>query len=239
MRIDGNERIVTLAADLPGAIAVFESFGLDYACAGERTLYDAAAAEGVPADLVVARLRHLRAPEHAESWHDRSLAELTRYLSDQHHRCTREELASIAIRLADLCTSPVEPPADLLSLRAAFTRLTDILLPHLHREDDAMFPSIVALERSWQSALPQRAQRIDLPRDISRAMAEHAAIAAQLRMIRELRQRLELTANVPARCAALLDDIATLEAHLHEYIFLANCVLFPRAIELDAQAVHA
>ena len=35
------------AAQLPGAIAVFETLGLDYACAGPRSLEDAAYAEGI------------------------------------------------------------------------------------------------------------------------------------------------------------------------------------------------
>jgi len=36
-----------------------------------------------------------------------------------------------------------------------------------------------------------------------------------------------------------LDAIGELEAHLHEYMFLENCILFPRAIALEEQLVTA
>ena len=53
--------------------------------------------------------------------------------------------------------------------------------------------------------------------------------------IRELRLRLSDSDSLSPRCTALLDDLATLEAHLHEYIFLENAILFPRAAALAEQ----
>jgi regulator of cell morphogenesis and NO signaling len=235
MKIDGNRPITTFAADLPGAIAIFESLGLDYACAGDRSLDDAAHAEGIAPEVVIASLRRLKAVEHAATWNDRPLEDLTRHLTDQHHRFLREELATTAFELADLCNSPVLPPPDLVSLRAVFSRLSEIVLPHIHREEENVFPVILALESAWQSDKPHAATRGDLSAELPQLAGEHGAISAQLRTMRELRLRLEQSNELPPRCSAILDAIATLEAHLHEYMFLENCVLFPRASALEAQ----
>lgn len=236
MKIDGNLPISKLAAELPGAISVFESLGIDYSCAGDRSLNDAAHAEGIAPEVVISTLRRMRGVDRPEAWGDRPLVELTRHLVAQHHRFVREELAAIAVPLADACTSSAEP--DLLSLRAAFTRLTDIVLPHLHREEENIFPAIEVLESAWQSTESLVVTRGEVSALIRQLALEHGVIAAQLRTMRELRMNLAESSSLPNGCRAILDHIETLEAHLHEYMFLENCVLFPRALALETQLVE-
>lgn len=235
MKIDVRLPIEKYAAELPGAISVFEALGLDYACAGYRSLEDAAYAEGITPDTVVTALRKLKTVASAESWNDRSLAELTRHLSEQHHRFVREELARIAIGLADVCSAPDGVPSYFVPLRAAFTRLSAIVLPHLHLEEDEAFRVIEALEQAWQANDPHALPATQLEAALLRLAEEHGAIAGELRTIRELRLRLSDSDSLSPRCTALLDDLATLEAHLHEYIFLENAILFPRAAALAEQ----
>lgn len=235
MHIDGKLPIATYAAELPGAIALFEAFGLDYACAGGRSLDDAAHAEGIAPHLVIAGLRRLSAVEHAESWSDRPLAELIAHLSTQHHRFVRDEMAAIALRLAEACGAPAAPPPDLVALRAAFTRLCGLVLPHLHREENEIFPAIAALESAWQADEPAAAAA-GLAAELHRLTSEHGAISAQLRTMRELRLRLDASNELPPRARAVLDALTLLEAHLHEYIFLENGILFPRTAALEDPA---
>ncbi len=237
MKIDGHLPISQIAAELPGAIAVFESLGLDYACAGDRSLDDAARAEGIDAEVVIASLRRLREAEHARSWHDRPLADLVHYLVAQHHRFVRDELGTLALRLADVCSTYGATTPDLASLRAAFTRLTDIIIPHLHREEQSIFLSVEAMENTWQSNEAPSAFPHDLGTDVRHLTVEHGMIAAQLRTLRELRLSLAQTNDLPARASAILDELESLEAHLHEYMFLENSVLFPRALALETEMI--
>lgn len=237
MKIDGNLPIAKFAAGLPGAMAIFESLGLDYACAGDRSLDDAAHAEGIAPEVVIASLRRLKSAEHAEPWGDRPLADLTHHLVEQHHRFVREELAQIAMRLADLCSSPGGVPPDLMSLRAAFARLSEMILPHLHHEEEKVFRAVEALEKTWQSNEPLADPHTDLLATLQQFAGEHGAIDAQLRTMRELRFRLAGSDELLPRCSRTLEELATLEAHLHEYIFLENCILFPRAAALLEQAI--
>lgn len=236
MKIDGNLPIAKFAADLPGAMAIFESLGLDYACAGDRSLDDAAHAEGIAPEVVIASLRRLKSAEQ-DSWNDRPLADLTHHLVEQHHRFVREELARIAIRLADLCSSPGGAQPDLLSLRAAFARLAEMVVPHLHHEEEKVFRAVEAVEKTWQSNEPLAHSYAGLIATLRQLADEHRAFDAQLRAMRELRFRLADSNDLPPRCSLTLEELATLEAHLHEYIFLENCILFPRAAALLEQAI--
>lgn len=233
MKVSGKESIAKIAAELPGARGVFEAFGLDYACTGDRSLEDAASAEGIDTESVIAALHRIRNAPALEAWNDRPLADVTRYLVAQHHRFVKEELATVAMRLADSCTAEVPAaPVDLLSMRSAFTRLAEVLLPHFRREEEHLFPAIEELERTWIAGEGRSGQGDGVAEHVRHLTLEHATISAQLRTLRRLRLRLVESNDVGTKCRAILDDVATLEAHLHEYIFLENTTVFPRAIAL-------
>ena len=54
--IDASQRVGDIAARVPGAAEVFERFGVDYCCNGDRTLAAACACQGVSLDEVRAAL---------------------------------------------------------------------------------------------------------------------------------------------------------------------------------------
>lgn len=235
MKIDGDVPIARLAAELPGAMTLFELLGLDYACAGGRSLEDAAHAGGIAPEMVIASLRRLRVPANGEPWSERALSELTRHLVGQHHRFVREELAALALRLAEVAGVHGLALPQLRQLRMSFTRITAIAIPHLHHEEEVVFRAIEAIEHAWQSNASPHGAQVDLAAEVKRLASEHAAMDEELRMMRSLRLELAETNDLPAECSVILDDIQKLEAHLHEYMFLENCVLFPRALAVDEQ----
>jgi regulator of cell morphogenesis and NO signaling len=234
MKIERSASIAKVAADVPGAMEVFEALGLDYACAGALSIADAAHIAAIDPDAVIARLRRLKSVQSAVSWNDRRLTEVMRHLTDEHHRLVAGEMRSTAICLADVCTAPAGAPLDVHSLRSAFARLSDILLPHIREEEENIFPLIEQLERAWDSG-ESHEDAHDLRERISSIVADHGQIAQLLRTMRDKRERLLTSNEIPPSCQPILEGIAFLEAHLHQSMFLENAVLFPRAVALASQ----
>ena len=234
MKIERNSSIAKVAADVPGAMEVFEALGLDYACAGDLSLADAAHIAAIDPDVVIARLRGLKSMQNAVSWNDRPLTEVMQHLTGEHHRLVASEMRATAVCLADVCTAPAGAPLSVHSLRATFGRLSDILLPHIREEEENIFPLIEQLERAWDSG-ESHEDAYDLRERISRIVADHGQIAQLLRTMRDKRERLLLSNETPPSCQPILEGIAFLEAHLHQYMFLENAVLFPRAVALASQ----
>ena len=234
MKIKESVPIAAIAAEMPAARALFESLGIDYSCAGQRSLGDAAHAEGLDTEVVIAGLRRISS-EKVETWQDRPLRDLTKHLVEEYHHFVRDEMVSLALWLSDLCAPPAKPAAELQSLRGSFSRLSEKLIPHLH-EEEVVFAHIDAVEAAWQS---NEAPHVDgdLRDHVQRLVGEHATMGAQLRTIRDLRLRLMTANELPPRTRRALDAVGDLEAHLHEYMFLENCILFPRAIALEQQAI--
>jgi regulator of cell morphogenesis and NO signaling len=235
MEIHRKSAVAEVAASVKGAGAVFESFGIDYSCAGGRTIEEAARSEGADPDRVVGMLRDI--PPSAAVWPERSLTDLARHLVLQHHRLLREELTSVAIGLVAVCDPTAHPPSGLTRLRALFTRLTERILPHLHHEEQRMFRDIERLETLSKSRGGRRERGLE--QQIAEVVLTHGQISHELRMIRELRVELEGRSDLPDRVSTLLQRLAWLEAHLHEYMFLENCILLPRAIALEEELVMA
>lgn len=230
MNIDRNSHIADIVASLPAAASVFDALGIDYSSPGERSIAEAAGLEGVDADAVILQLRKLPATERT-SWFDRSLSDLLDFLSDQHTRLTRDDLAKVAEELADVCSGPASADAALQQLRAEFRSLSSDLLPHFHREQETVFPLIQRVEWLWQSN--ESAPQLDgLSESIKELLVEHGAIGARARLVRDLRMTIE-SHDVSPRCRAMLQNLAKLESDLRQSMFLENCVLFPRALALQ------
>jgi regulator of cell morphogenesis and NO signaling len=230
MDIDRNTHIAEVVATLPGAGGVLDAMGIDYSSPGERSIAEAAGLEGVDPDAVVLQLRRLP-PSHQASWLDRSLAELVEFLIEQHYHLTRNDLARIAEELAELCS---ESPGDetLQRMREEFKALTNELLPHIHREQEEVFPLIQRLEALWQSKAAPRARENEMTQTIKELLIEHGSIGARVRLMRELRMAIE-SHDLSPRCRAILQSLSRLEADLCHSMFLENCVLFPRALALQ------
>jgi regulator of cell morphogenesis and NO signaling len=234
MKIERSSSIAKVAADVPGAMDVFEALGLDYACAGDLSVADAAHIAAIDPDAVVGRLRRLKSVRNAISWNDRRLTDVMQHLTVEHHRLVSTEMRATAVCLADVCTAPAGAPLEVHSLRATFARLSDILLPHIREEEENIFPLIERLERAWESGESQEDAE-ELRDRISRIVADHGQIAMLLRTMRNKRERLMMSDETPPSCQPILEGIGFLEAHLHQSMFLENAVLFPRAVALASQ----
>lgn len=232
MKIDATTAISKIVTGLRGGAAVLESFGIDYSCAGERSLGDAARAEGVAPEEVVERLRALDGTAPAEPWNNRSSREIVKHLVNTHHRTACEELATIVDRLSDLCDGGGVDP-DLLALRTACAGLSDLLTPHLREEESEIFPAVAAPGRARRGRR-KSAGAGPLRDRMERLMTEHGAIAEHLRAVREIRLRLARRNPLPPRSRPVLERLARLEAGLHEAMFLENAILYPRALAMKS-----
>jgi iron-sulfur cluster repair protein YtfE (RIC family) len=92
-------------------------------------------------------------------------------------------------------------------------------------------------ESSWQANRSAPDGRVRAK--VHQIVTEHGVISAEIKTVRELRMRLIADDDMAPPLRAVLESIAALEAHLHEYMFLENCILLPRAIAMQEQMATA
>ena len=95
-----DQSLGTLACSISGATEVFHEYRLDFCCGGKHTLREAAAAKGLPAEQIEARLLALQnLPAPTADWRGAGNPALIAYILERFHAQHRKQLPEL-IRLA-------------------------------------------------------------------------------------------------------------------------------------------
>ena len=232
MKIELSTHLEAIAASVPGAINVFESAGIDYACGSRLSVREAARLAGIDPQTLRLALQSIATGTKDIEWSERTLSDITHAITDEHHATIRNELPRIAIALGAL--SGTRASAELTLLRAEIAQLASEIIPHTHDEERNVFRTITALEAAWQSN--EKPPELDhmLHTRIAELTVAHGAIAQRIHRIRDLRTQITSLSTAPD-VVAVLNQLERLEAHLRQQMFIENCILFPRAVQLEEQ----
>lgn len=236
MNIDATKTVGELTASLPNAYRVFEKAGIDYCCGGSRTLADACARAGVAVEPLLRSLADAAASGDttAIDWRARPLGELIGHVLQTHHVFTRDELDRADRLLTKVRKVHGDHHPELHDLRALFDALSGELLTHLQKEENVLFPYILALEEAQRAGRPAATPPFrTVARPVWMMNLEHESAGEMLRAIRKATSDYTPPPDACGSFRALYASLAALEEDLHLHIHLESNVLFPRAIELE------
>lgn len=225
MNITRDSHVAAVATEIPATIRIFQEHGIDFCCGGKRPLAEACADRGLDVDVLVTRLQGTMADAGAErNWQTSPLGELIGHIQQRFHEPLRLELSRLCAMMAKVVSRHGDHlPQTLPPLQATLSALHDDLLHHMAKEDEVLFPAIVAAETGDAAA----ASRITQAIGVMEVEHEHAGLA--------LAQMRELTGGyAPPEWACptfrgLYCGLAEFEREMHLHVHLENNVLFPRA----------
>jgi len=210
--------LADLATTRPAASRIFHRHGLDFCCGGKRRLDEACAELSIDPITVLHEIEAEETGTEDVEWGTRPLGELIEHIVDHYHRRLREEipeLITLARKVENVHASRADAP---VGLAAHLTMIHEAVLDHLEKEEQLLFPMILA-GAGGQAAAPVRAME-----------HEHDDHGANLRIIRSLTNQLSAPDDACETWRALYLRLAQLELELMEHIHLENNVLFPRAL---------
>lgn len=226
------------ASNVPGAVEVFEQFGLDYCCGGGRMLDQACKELGLTVDEVLAKLNQAEENKKVKSefidWSKESLINLVNYILTTHHIYTKREMEQLPKLLTKVIIAHVENHPELKKLAQILQTLVDELDQHMMKEEQVLFPYVIALEKS-------KASREKLPpvcfgtvqNPIRVMMFEHDTAGDLLKSIRQITNDYTIPTDVCPSFRSLYQRLQDLEQDLHKHIHLENNILFPQVIKLE------
>ena len=237
-----NERTVgEIAAEYPAATRVFEKLGIDYCCAGGRTLEQACTKAGL--SLAEARrslesaLDTARKATAEQDWNTAPLADLIAHIRSTHHQFTRAEIGRLEPLFHKVCLVHGNKHPHLAGMRNTFASLARELSTHLMKEEMVLFPYIERMEEAAvekSPVIPAPFGSVQNP--VRMMMHEHDGAGDALRELRAAADNFNAPPGACASYRALYQALAEFEADLHQHIHLENNILFPRAVALE-QAV--
>lgn len=245
MLIDKTKTVRDLAVENPAATRVFEKFKIDYCCGGHISFEEACQNAGVEMNQVSEMLEKAAGGSDQNNISDTdftkmSLASLADYIVRKHHTFTRDENARITALLEKVCSVHGENHRELFDIQKIFGALRFEIENHLLKEERMLFPYIALMESSLnfgQTIPPAPFGSAKNP--VKLMVAEHDAAGEHLREIRRLSNHFAVPEDACITYQTLYGALEDFEKDLHQHIHLENNILFPKAVEMEANGKPA
>lgn len=233
-----QQKVRDLASTKPGAARIFEKFGIDYCCGGDKSLAEACSAAKIELAQVTGELEKTQTSSAERDWQKASLQELTRYIAKKHHGFVRQEIGRLLPLIAKVIEVHGNKHPELKQIQTSFQSLAEELTLHLMKEERMLFPYIEDLEAAANRggrATPPMFGTVQNP--VRMMMMEHDSAGELLRDMRQATNAYTLPDDACMSFRTLYSALQEFEADLHQHIHLENNILFPRAIALESRQV--
>lgn len=230
-----------IALQTPDATRVLERFGIDYCCGGHRPLGEAAVEANVTVDEVLAAIEDAKYNTAARTatidWQKESLTALIEHITATHHMFVKTECPRIVQLAAKVVRVHGSNHPELAQVKEVFDALAEELAIHLMKEENILFPHVIAMERAQATGETLPASCFGTVQNPIRMMfLEHDNAGDALKQLRQLTSNYTVPADGCVSYQTLYKALADFEADLHQHIHKENNIMFPRAIEMEAGA---
>lgn len=236
--INTNMTVRDVAMELPQSTTLFEKLRIDYCCGGHKPLAEACASAGVDVDKVLEMLAEVTRSSSQDKgvpdFQNASLPELIRHILDTHHVFTKSEMDRLQVLTDKVLAAHGGNHPELIHLDELFTRLCADLKPHMFKEEQILFPYIVAMaEAADQKRSVPFAPFGTVNNPIRMMTMEHDTAGEILHELRALTSDYKVPADACNSYQTLYQGLENFERDLHQHIHLENNLLFPKALDLE------
>ena len=239
MAINSTTKVREVALELPQSTRLFEKLKIDYCCGGDQPLATACASAGIEVQNLLELIEQVKQTPAAGNAGTADLqkataTELIGYILDKHHVFTKGEMARLEPLADKVVGAHGANHSELLTLRDLMRQLFQDLRPHMFKEEQILFPFIIALENA-------REQKRSAPfapfgtvnNPVRMMLAEHDTAGDILREMRKLSSDYAVPADACISFRTFYEALEGFEQDLHQHIHLENNLLFPKAIALE------
>jgi len=226
-----------VAMELPHSTRLFEKLRIDYCCGGHRPLAEACASAGVDVGDVMEMLGGVTQSEDAAAvdFQNASLPELITHILDTHHVFTKSEMERLQSLTDKVIGAHGANHPELLHVRELWQRLCADLKPHMFKEEQILFPYMIALaqaaDHKWAAPF---APFGTVNNPIRMMMREHDTAGEIVRELRALTSDYKAPADACISYQTLYQALENFERDLHQHIHLENNILFPKALDMES-----
>jgi regulator of cell morphogenesis and NO signaling len=237
--INSSMTVREVAIELPQSTRLFEKLKIDYCCGGDKPLTEACSSAGLEINDVIGMLEAASQSDTSEDgaldFQSVSLTELIAHILNTHHVFTKQEMTRLELLSQKVISAHGENHPELHKMGALFDTLCADLKPHMFKEEQILFPYILALVQAANQNQPVPfAPFGTVNNPVRMMMMEHDKAGEILRELRAVTSDYSTPADGCISYRTLYEALEAFEKDLHQHIHLENNILFPRAIKLEA-----
>lgn len=223
----------------PSAAGIFHRFDIDLCMQADLSLEGACQELQLSVDQVLEKLADAEAkgcggvavdPENL------SLSRLIQHIVRVHHNCVRQELPRLAEMASKLSAKRGDREPQLTKIAELIESLRGEMYAHIQKEEQVLFPFISQMDQDSIVAYPPaHACFRSVTHPIFMMEQEHESADHIVTEIIRLTNHFEPPSWACATHIALFSGLREFEEGLRQHVHLENDILFPRAIQLEAE----
>lgn len=215
--------------------AVFEKYGIDYCCGGQKPVGQACAEHGVSPNTILQEVAQVtETPGSGERYDQWSLDFLADYIVNQFHLYTKRMLPQLSETIETVANVHGETHPETRTIAALWPTVRGELAQHMQKEELLLFPYIKRLVHSQAEGSVSPVPPFGSARELIETMeAEHDETGDALHQIAQLSDDYTPPADACPTFHALYVFLSEFDAATKKHIHLENNILFPKTIELE------
>lgn len=239
MEITKQVTIGEIVANDYRAASVFESFGIDFCCKGNRKLEDACESKKIDVIAVSEALdtAFTKQGEGSMDFNFWPLNLLADYIEKKHHRFVEDRIPLLLLYLNKLCKVHGEVHRELLEITNLFKKTAGELTSHMKKEESILFPYIRKMLKKFTDGylIVEAPYFRSVRNPIMMMMQEHETEGERFKKIATLTHNYTPPADACNTFRITYALLKEFEGDLHRHIHLENNILFPKSIEFEGR----
>lgn len=234
MEISINSIIGNMVAKDYRLASVFQSYGIDYCCNGNRTIREVCNERNIESDLLIENLNKISSENGTkktdyDSW---PLDLLADYIEKTHHRYVESKIQAIKPLLQKIVSVHGQQHPELAEVEKLFSESADELTVHMKKEELVLFPFIRKMVQHPNEKVAASFGSVSNP--IAMMNQEHNLEGERFRRISSLTDSYTPPADACNTYRVTFALLKEFEEDLHLHIHLENNILFPKSMEMES-----
>lgn len=238
MNLDATKTVRDLATEIPNATRAFEKLGIDYCCGGSKSLQYACLQAHLTIEDVQQALEQSKSSSRTEPnapGPNDALGGLIEHIVATHHAYVKQEIPRLHQLLKKVVAVHGMNHPELGRIQQVFHGMSAELSSHMMKEEQILFPHIVALESAVNQGRPKpRPVFGTVSNPVHMMELEHESAGEALKEISALSSSHTPPQDACFSYRTLYTALKDFETDLHQHVHLENNILFPRAIALES-----
>ncbi|MFO7523815.1 MAG: iron-sulfur cluster repair di-iron protein [Ignavibacteriaceae bacterium] len=215
---------------------VFEKYGLDFCCKGNRSVKEACKEENIEIKKILTELKEIRNSSSMDRYNEWKLDFLVDYIINNHHQHIHKMIPVISAHANKVSDAHGLKHPEVTEISKMFSIIYKDLKQHMLKEEQILFPYIKLLftlkESGSKSEVPYFGT---IKNPIHLMEIEHESAGEGFSSIRELSNNYQPPIDACTTLIVFYEELQEFESDLHKHIHLENNLLFPKSIALEEE----
>lgn len=221
------------------AAHVFEKYGIDFCCGGNKPLKIACEEKNVNIKTVLTELENLASGGSENKYDNWEPGFLINYIVNNHHSFVRQTIPQMLLHLDKVEDKHGTKHPELKEIHSLFKRVAKEMYSHMDKEEKILFHLIKYLvDCKNLNDKPKTGGYGSIKNPIIAMESEHSNAGGAMERIKELTNNYAPPADACNTFKLTYKELEDFEKDLHLHVHLENNILFPKAIQLEDELLN-